>query len=1089
MSSSMYLAIKQILTAFGCDSDGQAKAFSYKTGDDFEALWQMVEAGAASYKRLVVIWDGMPKRNARDVVDTGRYLTPIDWVIALSLSIQNKIKSTTPALYPDLKIYIIDAGEASASTADSMKFVQMFDGWKIKSIPWLRIYHPEATGQWFSLPDFLPSVCSSESEADDMLSMMKAAAKKPLDLELIRGTWAAFLTSSSNSSDNHALANIIGPLLLMHGEQGDCHVTALRSLMKSISLLPDVNDDGTLDGKKSWVTELMPTIQEIVAEAESKIHITLIDDQHEAGWGKMICRAFGVTFEPAKDNIIGQNNQVVIKAYDNPTSITIGRKPFALQIGNSNSVVPEILFLDLRLYSGRSIEEEAKLFGVLVSVARGNNLIEAEEDRLPWPGFKEEEELGKIDKWIKNKKNKSREDSEYILALTLLPRIVALTDLSFPIILFSSTGRREITDQFDDYGNIITDFAKPRFTVDLPVDIAKQSMSRFQDAVSKALQILKGRIKCQKIIQKSVFSNIIPIVNTTNSEKCFHVELYIDESFKITSESLNALPSKLTIPLSLGNKISFNTTERMLICDGKMKPKEKDELLRLSGDHIWKQAVNNLFTRSWLDDEIHIGGLIAVFEGATIEEAQKKADSYDDELVNAGIRYFDGMGIGASPSSKTIKDKKQSSLPELQQILQSKSSNAPAHLIFTKLDCLSPKDGGESLYFSPDSGDNLFRMTLAALLELFLAESIPVLFPEKKKDGLSIAVYAGTRLKPYTNLEKKDLVALKFHLGFDHVTYPDRNNPKIKKNYLKSMNRDSIFPIVLDILSYHNIERNMYRVVGIALQYESKQDLPNHFICRTCREIVLINRSADIAFGKTIKQRVLACDCGSTNKFVPDYRALHYIADEILNHVADVYAKTGYGELIDVSPFGFDDKLQEIAGTLAASRALDMNDIVTAIADVPVDKVGEYGITRFLLKRLADRLHDIKGADFCKAASKIGRTEDIITHQFSRYLKKNLSGGIFAKKREIKIPEGKKELIVKQTTPHILCLCDNLFEVKISNSEKLKSKLNNIKAGDKLYARIEKQTKLNHIKPSDKLYASIQQQTNDYYAREIEIVK
>lgn len=65
-----------------------------------------------------------------------------------------------------------------------------------------------------------------------------------------------------------------------------------------------------------------------------------------------------------------------------------------------------------------------------------------------------------------------------------------------------------------------------------------------------------------------------------------------------TKEELENLPSKVKFPKHLKNKINYDTEEGSLVFKGVMSKKERQELLKLSQDEIYKEAIKELFQES-----------------------------------------------------------------------------------------------------------------------------------------------------------------------------------------------------------------------------------------------------------------------------------------------------------------------------------------------------------------------------------------------------------------------------------------------------------------------------------------------------------
>ena len=817
----------------------------------------------------------------------------------------------------------------------------------------------------------------TEIRDEPLLSMKETFEKDTLerktrDLEIIKNIWAAFLTRSSTPGDSHAIANLVGPLLLMK-EIGNTHVAALQSMLSIIGLLPDNQNDTSeeddknaramLNEESSWVDWKEPEweykLNELQKNSNDKLKLILIDDMFDMGWGKVLCWAMGVEYHnPHGDHRKGlveiiktgagdgvKEEQIIIKAASSAEWILVeldkltktdNRFNFSLD-GDSDG--QEILFLDLRLYPGKFKEEEAGFFRKLIGIAK--KFTKERNKNLPWDGFTDKE-INEIEDWLPTGK---QEDPKYIKALTLLPRILALTDLSLPIVLFSSTGRRDITEKLKDYGNIITIFEKPRFTVDIPVDIASQTKTKFRDAIKKARQILKARQKIQRISTYKMKDQ--PKFNSSG----IHVELFIDETYE-TSVDLENIPNGIILP----EWVYYDSSKKKLVFRGEMALWQRKQLRCFSQDNNWKQTISMLYNKSKKDDEIYVGGLFTIFIGGCNEAAQKKADDFDNDLVTKGIRYFDSCYRDAPVKIKT---KKELSKEELNDVMNN-SKNKPDAIGFIRLgNLLRRKDGQKFDPFSSQSADNLFRITLISLIELFYCETLHACFEKSVLGKISVSVYAGTRVKPYYFNDKEQMEELKiaeYRLGMESLTTND-------KELLYSISRDSIYPIVSDILSFHNIKRNIERVSGVKLRYKSEGHSPEYFVCRVCKKVKKLPKNVT-----SLNQNW--CNCKNSDNIHPDYRSLHYIADEILGHVRDVKECIGYGDSIKQIPGGFDDILNDdLKDTIKASRYLDLGETVSAIAEVQVTenyKPGDYRVKPLLLQRIASKLDNLKGEEFIK---------------------------------------------------------------------------------------------------------------------------
>lgn len=772
--------------------------YSYQNEAHFKKLWEF--NSSFDKKAMLVVWDGIPQRTSSSVVDTSKYLTPIDWAVGYSLSIKKRIEQNT---YPDLRILIFDDGSKSVSFSDSLKFVYQDCNKEIVSMPWIRIFSDIAAfsktlnnldpnvsvslnqsnedkmpKSWWKriFPAKVPaSARDTEKREETMPSMRDSFAEKTHDLESIKGIWAASITRPSTPGDHHALANLVGPLLLME-EGGDIHVNALQTLMRSIGLLPDCKK-GDEDAKAllgvtcSWIDWQEPEWQlklsELLRNCNDKLKLILIDDMFQISWGKILCRAVGVNYkEPFKGDgkdclvkisecVTGKDENVVVKAASSAEWILgklekLGEKKdnrFEFLLDKGAGL--EILFLDLRLYSGY-FDKEVNFFNKLTALA-DSSFKEVSNKNLPWPGITNDE-VERIQGWIE-KLDKKQEDPVYVEALTLLPRLLALTDLSLPIILFSSTGRRDITEKLKPYKNIITVFEKPRFTVDIPFDIAWQTKCKFQDAMGKAFSILTGRQICRKVKKLAdKAASCVSMVPTGDKVPEFsHIEIYIDES---------------------GDERGFNFSVGGLIM---AYPKYKDvnelsEGLKKAG-YYWysdnKEDRNHL--SKWPNEQNNKK------DGACAKTTWKYEDARDKLLELCGKKFFiSGICVWEEKNNRgTVKKT-------------------------------------EHILLKDDQGNERYKRLLNILLELAIYEYIPLLINNKGKVTLSI--FLGTRI---SELSAKDM--FKGHTPDDYFGYGYGPNDTY---YILGFS--AIHPIVSSVLrSRDDLCKNLtlHHARGVQLQY------------------------------------------------------------------------------------------------------------------------------------------------------------------------------------------------------------------------------------------------------------------------------
>lgn len=913
-------ATRQYLELFHSEEEtslGRNQVFSY--GDDFRALWEKLDNPVSGNycEHITVIWDSIPQRDKKVMgtsgadVDTGEYLTPLDWAVAYSLSIAGKVKTGSNE-YPDLKIFITDLASEARKTSPAVRFFDMFPRRHVKSMPWIRLIKviPKDETEW--------SMSELISNAHESLPM-KSINEFPQpvlasELDIIRRMWAGAITKTTRADDHHAIANILGPQLLLKDSalaHGDDHVLALRILLRSLGLYRDEDKTGLLSDNNQWLDsqeELWADkLSHVLGSNKVKLSLILIDDQWTDGWGEVICKAVGATYNHGSemsDNkpvVIGRSDRFVIKASSKPEWLLahINEEPindqrFKLLQGRASHFMPTIVFLDLRLFAGRSLNEEAQFIAELVKLARR---FPEDEPTLPWPGFSEDE-LRRVSTWadeIISGAGKTRDDPAYIEALTLLPRILSLVDLALPIVVFSSTGKREITEKFRPYGNVITDFEKPRLNSQIIEDIGQQAKYKFVNAFKKSLDILVARRKCFELVS-------LKRPDVSIDKGCAFIEMYIDE-------------------------------------DG------------TRGDTV--------------------GGCFAIFAGEKIQYAKRKADLFDDDLVKGGVRYFGGTtcenGTEIGPQAPRIKNKKEACSDDIIKMLNNESLTAkPSYLGVMRLKnkLVAGKTTHDDL-LSPASIDNLFFLTLKALVELLLFETVPAIIGEDVE--VVVSIYAGTRVK-FTK-DKRKVRSDRFRFGVEVSQWGE--------NLQYSISKDDIYPLVADLFTLHDGSVSVDRAIGIQIPYKSaKPRYPEHFACRKCEAITAINIKQDIRNGKLASTPVCKV-CGVSDYLRPDYRSLHYVADEILDHFPTTVNPGSYGAIFKPLAQGqFDGLLdEELQRSLAASRKIDLGDVVGAVVNVmlPSQDDSHYVPSGHYLisTRLAPMLGDIDGREFMEIAARL----------------------------------------------------------------------------------------------------------------------
>jgi hypothetical protein len=520
---------------------------SYSDPHDFTFLWRLWDderacggegagggdgfirwaRGGGVCKNLILVWDGVPSPSVLGGVALANYVTPYDWVVALGLTLF--ADHPTATTYPRLSVTIVDL----ISSGESQRLFRRVQGDDAPFMPWVRVYCPKsgvpgADGIDRLLVEHLrlPLRTASPAPRDG------AALTANSDWELIRRVWSARLLVPTEPRDRHAIANLVGPQALLSSikspsasaadPSGPVCLHALLALMRALRLIQP--------GLKSAAAPWVGPDQWSPVRGHAETAVFLLDDMHALGWAEFLRLALGVNGSGSRRNFFvwGRPDARRFGPRGDVSLIDmLTDEEGRLRVGRGLNLRPEaagaMLYLDLRLFSQRSKEEEFAFYERLLSLAR-----QAEDDGsradLPWRGFTDRElvsvaacvELGEC------------EGDGYLVALTLLPRLVALVDPMLPVILFSSTGQRLVIETLRDYGSIITDFDKPRFFGGLKEEMAEETRGRFLDAFEKALRLLEGRRICQSFLTPHAAA---PAAAVTQP----YVEVYLDESEDVSN--------------------------------------------------------------------------------------------------------------------------------------------------------------------------------------------------------------------------------------------------------------------------------------------------------------------------------------------------------------------------------------------------------------------------------------------------------------------------------------------------------------------------------------------------------------------------
>lgn len=486
----------------------------YDYGVDFNTLWKL-DIGA---NHVVVVYAGTPGDARVRPVNTTPLVDPVVW--ALCAKKAKKVSSVT----------ILDLA-GHPQEADSLRgYVGLL---RPEALPWLRI---------LSAADVIEgSVGTLQSTLRPALTPPAATSSAFAEVHLTKALRQQ-LTDPSTSDDRHAISNIIGPLLLLGGWPADGPSAASNETADHLAALRRVLLTCRLIDVSSEAARISTAANQVSFDKGTRLF--LLDDQWQQGWGEWVCtRLSGVRFNP---DFSVESGWTCISTPDSDVKVFAAADPVHLlsqlqfkegQQDKRFAFAPcegpvgnDVLLLDLRLFAGDVARERAWTSSLVKLCERFTGTKHA------WPGF-DATELEEILTWTRGLDSASV-GSEQLAgrARTLLGRLLALTDMSLPIVLFSSTADSDLLEQFKEYGNIITTFHKPRTFGSSVREDRLRLEDLFADALSQAKVFQAGRRFIYEVNdwaaqgRKSAVALKTGVVQHDAPAPWKYAELYIDES-------------------------------------------------------------------------------------------------------------------------------------------------------------------------------------------------------------------------------------------------------------------------------------------------------------------------------------------------------------------------------------------------------------------------------------------------------------------------------------------------------------------------------------------------------------------------------
>jgi hypothetical protein len=500
--------------------------FDYSVAGEFEKLWKFEDLSA----RILIVW-GKAAPDARLwPIDASACLSPLDWAAAY---VRHCFPEQAEQAEAPVKvrhwpqIMILDADTtAHASVPTLAHFHTLHED----QLPWLTV--PKVP----SLKDVCKWLAPTTNQVDQTTQDALTRFLREIRLNLTE-------VRTKGDYDRHAISNIVAPMALLgRAVIQSLHSAALENLMKVVGICsessPGNQPTNTNPLRQDAVTKPTGTNSPattddceaeafVKAETGDGLSVLLVDDQEHHGWTDWLRQSL-----PKATTVTALRSPIaLVEAIKQQMEMAIGSGGkdlrFRFQLPGFVATANPVLFLDLRLFSGNRDAELAFYRDHLLKLIDGYFLDKKGE--LAWPSFSSAPNSAFSAARLKITNGAFElESPEHHEALTWLPRILALVDMSLPVVIFSSTGRRHIAQKLSQFGNLVVQSSKPRVHEGSGrADWAEEASRDLPISIAKARDLLRGRKRGRQVLATQNLS-----IPGLNRDLINHFELYIDESLE-----------------------------------------------------------------------------------------------------------------------------------------------------------------------------------------------------------------------------------------------------------------------------------------------------------------------------------------------------------------------------------------------------------------------------------------------------------------------------------------------------------------------------------------------------------------------------
>jgi hypothetical protein len=947
--------------------DDEVSIWEYGRADHFSELWNSIDSlgrGAAK-KRILIVWNHTPLDPQFSPVNTVDHVSPLHWAVCAASAtanaeVQVSILDLNPAAHQPLYIY-----EHYKNSAHDR-------------LSWLNILLGQDLFERAPLGDGANRLHlgATNTELENLLFPPRAqrGIKPAFFLDKIRQE----VISPLDPENRHALANIVAPLILLGTDAPSAKFLHGKPLLTVLETSDLLGGDSTV-GPALEQTDCLDW-------PEAGIGFALIDDLAEQGWKLWLSRSLQKIFRTQHElNVVTIGPNALDSLLDDVLTKALMERQkegkHDCRFGDAAKGNAIVFFLDLRLFSGYPKEHEAlfyrkvlilwRLLKEQIDSVNKRAASDGEKCCLPWPDNITVDER-RIEEWCDAVSSKAtqlldspQKSKTHERALTLFARVLAQLDMSTPIVLFSSSTQVQVLEAVKAYGNIITTFSKPAHFGGSLKAVCRQAEMNLATALKSCSAILNSAKKCADLL-KLLDSEHGP--SGTQGQN-LHAELFIDETRR-KSDSEFAVGGVLAVFQSNSDsKIDADVFDDTAVeCglryfDCHFLPVSSPKQPLLKAEHDGFEELKNAIERFSSEKKGHLQlGFVRLKPTLRSAQASESRLHNRDELDN---KFWFALEC-------IIELFVAETLPELERVLN------PRHLsvsIYAGTRMIPTADNGDLNYAFGfpvvHFRDGVRMRTLGASdihrivsrcmerhpaasvsIERALAVTLPYIGQKTNFPGA--IVDRSTRRTFNFTLSDTDIVA---QPGIGRVKnvirVPEKeafalvelSTGEIVRSYQTSWKIPE--PETLAINDYVTLEairkgeRTLKGVItGKVEVNERKRRIKEEFCQRN-----------DIHDLKSVR---------------PDFRALHYIADQVLSE-----GVTAYGNCFRQSDeLGqFDEELQDaLRRSIQASRALDRGDLVGAISKFSfIDLDPRCGSARALIgRRIARSLPHLRGHDFLK---------------------------------------------------------------------------------------------------------------------------